>query len=75
MAAAPASAAFIESRRRLFSALFSSVGVADHELALRRPGRDGLRDKDLPQSPAALSFPPAPMRWLTRATMGYTTQA
>ncbi|MCC6439756.1 MAG: hypothetical protein IT476_03935, partial [Rhodanobacteraceae bacterium] len=52
MAAAPASAAFIESRRRLFSALFSSVGVADHELALRRPGRDGLRDKDLPQSPA-----------------------
>lgn len=76
MAAAPASAAFIASRRRLFNALFSSVGfqTPDSEKAMRRPGRSGLRDKELPQSPAALSFPPQSVRWLTRATMGFTTQ-
>lgn len=63
------------SRRRLFSALFSSTGMAqvDPAKAMRRPGRTGLRDMDLPQSPTALSFPPAPVRWLTRCTYGYTT--
>ena len=74
MATAPASSAFVASRRRLFTALFSSAGMDDFDpaLALRRPGRDGLREKDLPQSPAALSFPPAPVRWLTRCTFGYS---
>ena len=77
MAAAPASAAFVASRRRLFSALFNSAGVEDIDssLAMRRPGRDGLREKDLPQSPAALSYPPPSVRWLTRCTFGFTTQA
>lgn len=76
MAAAPSSAAFVASRRRLFSALFSSAGVEDIDtgLARRRPGRDGMLPKDLPQSPAALSFPPQPVRWLTRCTFGYSTQ-
>ncbi len=76
MAAAPASTAFIASRRRLFGALFSSAGVEDVDsgLSLRRPGRDGFRRKDLPQSPDALSFPPAPVRWLTRCTFGYSIQ-
>ncbi len=75
MAAAPASTAFIASRRRLFSALFSSAGIEDLDsgLARRRPGRDGLLDKDLPQSPDALSYPPSPARWLTRCTFGYTS--
>ncbi|HET9031456.1 MAG TPA: DUF1800 domain-containing protein [Dokdonella sp.] len=74
MAAAPASIAFIASRRRLFNALFSSAGVEDIDpgLSKRRPGRNGFLPKDLPQSPAALSFPPAPVRWLTRCTFGYT---
>ncbi len=73
--AAATNAAFIASRRRLFSALFSSVGVDDPDpsLAKRRPGRDGLLDKNLPQSPNALSFPPSPARWLTRCTFGYTS--
>ncbi len=75
MAAAPASTAFITSRRRLFSALFSSAGIEDIDSgpAMRRPGRNGYLARDLPQSPAALSFPPAPVRWLTRCTFGYTT--
>lgn len=74
MAAAPASTAFVASRRRLFNALFSSAGVEDVDsgLSLRRPGRDGFRNKELPQSPASLSFPPEPVRWLTRCTFGYT---
>jgi uncharacterized protein (DUF1800 family) len=76
MAAAPASSAFVASRRRLFSALLSTAGpgLTDPALALRRPGRDGLRDMELPQSPSALSFPPAPVRWLSRCTFGYTIQ-
>ncbi len=76
MAAAPASAAFVASRRRLFSALLSSAGAfeTDPGLAMRRPGRNGLRNDELPQGPAALSFPPAPVRWLTRCTFGYTIQ-
>ncbi|MEO7014857.1 MAG: DUF1800 domain-containing protein [Dokdonella sp.] len=76
MAAASASTAFVASRRRLFSALFSSAGIEDVDsgLSLRRPGRDGFREKDLPQSPDALSFPPAPVRWLTRCTFGYSIQ-
>ncbi len=74
MPAAPASTAFLASRRRLFGALFSSAGVEHGGLAMRRPGRDGLRAKDLPQSPDALSFPPAAVRWLTRGTFGYSIQ-
>jgi uncharacterized protein (DUF1800 family) len=70
MSAAPANAAFMASRRRLFGALAASTGAADPSLALRRPGRSGLRDPDLPSSPAATSFPPAAVRWLTRATYG-----
>src|SRR5690606_25968990 len=72
MSAAPASTAFLASRRRLFGALFSSAGIEDGGLAMRRPGRDGLREKELPQSPDALSFPPEPVRWLTRCTFGYS---
>lgn len=65
---------FVASRRRLFTALLASsgAGVTDPSLAMRRPGRDGLRDPDLPTSPATLTFPPAPVRWLTRATHGFT---
>jgi uncharacterized protein (DUF1800 family) len=75
MAAAPASAAFVASRRRLFNALFSSAGVEDIDtgLAMRRPGRDGYRKTELPQSPATLSFPPAAVRWLTRCTFGFSS--
>ena len=74
MPAVPASTAFLASRRRLFGALFSSAGVEHGGLAMRRPGRDGLRTKDLPQSPDALSFPPAAVRWLTRGTFCYSIQ-
>lgn len=72
--AAASSASFLASRRRLFGGLFASTGFADapSELSRRRPGRDGLASRDLPQSPAALTFPPAPVRWLTRATHGFS---
>lgn len=74
MAAANAQAAFLASRRRLFGGLFASAGLAEFDpgLARRRPGRSGLQDPDLPQSPSALTFPPPAVRWLTRATHGYT---
>lgn len=76
MATANASAAFVASRRRLFTALSASAGatITDPALAMRRPGRAGLRDADLPISPAALTFPPAAVRWLTRCTFGFTHQ-
>jgi len=72
----PASqAAFVASRRRLFTALLASAGAeaTDPSLAMRQPGRDGLRDADLPTRPDALTTPPAAVRWLTRATFGFTT--
>ena len=74
MVAATANTAFIASRRRLFGGLLASAGFgkADPALARRRPGRHGLQKADLPQSPSALTFPPAAARWLTRATHGYT---
>jgi hypothetical protein len=74
MAAVAASPAFIASRRRLFSALFASAGIVrtDPALAMRRPGRTGTRDENVPTSPDSATFPPDPMRWLTRATFGFT---
>jgi uncharacterized protein (DUF1800 family) len=74
MATATASAAFV-AKRRLFSALFASAGASptDPRLSLRRPGRDGLLEPDLPASPDALTFPIASVRWLSRATCGFTT--
>ncbi|HET6546566.1 MAG TPA: DUF1800 domain-containing protein [Rhodanobacteraceae bacterium] len=72
MATATAGAAFVASRRRLFTLLSASVGANDPALAMRRPGRDGLRDQNLPTSPDALTFPPAAVRWLSRCTFGFT---
>lgn len=71
--AATANAPFVASRRRLLAGLFTSAGFAAPHgaLPLRRHGRSGLQAKDLPQSPDSLTFPPAPVRWLTRATHGY----
>ncbi|MGA8276747.1 MAG: DUF1800 domain-containing protein [Rhodanobacteraceae bacterium] len=74
MATASADIAFIASRRRLFTMLAAGVGanIIDPALALRRPGRDGLRNFDLPTSPATLTFPPPAVRWLSRCTFGFT---
>ena len=74
MATAAASAAFV-AKRRLFGALFASVGASstDERLSMRRAGRDGMRDNDVPISPDALTFPIASVRWLSRATCGFTT--
>ena len=76
MPAATASASFVASKRRLIGALFASAGATptDPSLSMRRPGRDGLRD-DLPLSPASSTFPPAAVRWLTRATFGFNADA
>lgn len=74
MGMAIASGSFVASRRRLFSALFASAGVStDPALAMRRPGRTGMRDVPAPASPDSSTFPPDAVRWLTRATFGYTT--
>lgn len=75
MTTATAEGAFLAPRRKLLAGLFASTVpvAADPATARRRPGRSGLRDPDLPLSPAALTFPPAPVRWLTRCTFGFST--
>jgi uncharacterized protein (DUF1800 family) len=74
MASVAANPSFVASRRRLFTALFASAGVVrtDPALAMRRAGRTGSRDVDVPVSPDSSTFPPDAMRWLTRATFGFT---
>src|SRR5690348_47843 len=74
MAAAAANPSFVAARRRLFTALFASVGVAlDPSLARRRPGRTGsIEDLAPPTSPDALNPPRQDIRWLSRATFGFT---
>jgi len=73
MGMAIANGSFLASRRRLFSALFTSAGVAtDPALAMRRPGRSGMLDEPLPTSPDSSTFPPAAARWLTRVSFSYS---
>jgi len=73
MGMAIANGGFLASRRRLFSALFTSAGVAtDAALAMRRPGRSGMLDEPLPTSPDSSTFPPAVTRWLTRVSFSYS---
>jgi uncharacterized protein (DUF1800 family) len=74
MAAAAANPSFVAARRRLFTALFASAGVAlDPSLARRRPGRTGsIEDLAQPANPDALNPPRQDIRWLTRATFGFT---
>jgi len=74
MASVAANPSFVASRRRLFTALFASAGVVgtDPALAMRRAGRTGIRDEDVPVSPDSSTFPPDAVRWLTRATFGYS---
>jgi uncharacterized protein (DUF1800 family) len=76
MTAATANTAFVASRRRLFGALLASVGgtSTDPSLSMRRPGRSGVQDPDVPLSPDSNSFPPDPVRWLSRGTFGYTNE-
>jgi uncharacterized protein (DUF1800 family) len=73
MTAVAAPTLVASSRRRLFTALLASAGVpsANATLAMRRPGRTGIRADDIPLAPASDSTPPDPMRWLTRATFGF----
>ncbi len=73
MTSVAASPLIVASRRRLLVSLFASTGFVDPSLAMRRPGRTGTRDRDeIPTSPASSTFPPDPMRWLTRATFGFS---
>jgi uncharacterized protein (DUF1800 family) len=74
MAAAAASTALAASRRRLLRTLFANTGVdgIDRDLSMRRAGRDGLRD-DAPDAVDSLTVPPAAVRWLSRATFGFST--
>ena len=74
MATATANAAFVASRRRLFSAIFASAGAdgVDPSLAKRQPGMTGLRAETVPSAPDASTIPPAAVRWLTRGTFGFT---
>lgn len=66
-------ATFTGSRRQLFDALLGSASNAvEPATARRRPGRTGLRELDLPVTPQALTVPPPAIRWLTRATHGFS---
>ena len=68
MASAFASQVF--SRRHLIQAMAGAIGVTD-ETAMRRPGKAPLlEEKSLPQTTAAT--PPGPVRWLQKATFGFT---
>src|SRR4051812_29280626 len=75
MASVAVNPAIVASRRRLFTALFASTGAmrTDPALAMRRPGRTGVRETTPPASPDSSTFPPDAMRWLTRGTFGYST--
>ena len=75
MTSVAVSPSFVASRRRLFTSLFASAGLVgtDPALAMRRSGRTGSRDYDVPTSPDSSTFPPDAVRWLTRASFGYTT--
>ncbi|HEY0233145.1 MAG TPA: DUF1800 family protein, partial [Dokdonella sp.] len=77
MTAATANTAFVASRRRLFSAILASVGgtSTDPSLSMRRPGRSGVQDADVPLSPDSNTFPPDPVRWLSRSSFGFTFDA
>ena len=74
MAVATANPSFVAARRRLFTALFASAGISlDPSLARRRPGRTGsIEDLPPPSAPDSLTFPREDVRWLTRATFGFT---
>jgi uncharacterized protein (DUF1800 family) len=74
MAVATANPSFVAARRRLFTALFASAGITlDPSLARRRPGRTGsTEDLAPPSAPDSLSLPREDIRWLTRATFGFT---
>lgn len=74
MTAASAEAAFIASRRRLFNALFASVGASPvaGPRAMRRPGRSGMRAEAAPMAPDSMTLPPDAIRWLTKGTFAFT---
>ena len=74
MAASAASTTLAASRRRLLRTLFANTGAdaIDRDLSMRRAGRDGLRD-DAPDAVDSLTVPPAAVRWLSRATFGFST--
>lgn len=73
MSATDASTALASGRRRLLRSLLAgnSGGTTG---SMRREGRDGLRD-DSPDQIDALTVPPPAVRWLTRATFGFSTPA
>jgi uncharacterized protein (DUF1800 family) len=73
MASIASQSSFLASRRRLFAALVASAGAGatDPSLAMRRPGRIGARDPEIPVAPASATMPPDAMRWLTRGTFGF----
>ena len=70
MTAAPSSLA---TRRSLLGALAAAAGLAPTgALALRRPGKPPLRDAALTDAAAAIPTSPALVRWLQKASFGYT---
>lgn len=58
------------SRRHLIQALAGSVGVID-EAAMHRPGKAPVQQPKAAVQPD-LALPPAPVRWLQKATFGYS---
>ncbi|MBZ0222094.1 MAG: DUF1800 domain-containing protein [Dokdonella sp.] len=68
-------AVMLTTRRRMLHALLGANTdlPLDQGLSRRRPGRDGLAQTDLPLQPDALNTPPDAVRWLTRATFGFST--
>ncbi|MEO8670040.1 MAG: DUF1800 domain-containing protein [Tahibacter sp.] len=66
------SPAFVASRRRLFDALAAASGfVPEQPVPMRRPGKSSVKSVAAP-TPNAIPTPAAAVRWLQKATFGYT---
>lgn len=59
------------ARRRFFSFL-PAVLQESAGTAMRRPGKTGMVEASEPEVPSGLSTPPEVVRWLSKATFGYT---
>jgi uncharacterized protein (DUF1800 family) len=68
---ASAFASQVVSRRHLIQAMAGALGIID-EAAMRRPGKAAVLDQTKAAPEPNLATPPGPIRWLQKATFGFT---
>ena len=62
----------LATRRGLFTALAAVAGLAPAPTPMRRPGKAPVREPELIANTESVPLPPATVRWLQKATFGYT---